>query len=253
MQKELLLFLLIFLLLFLSSLYFLGSIGAPFATINRTIQMSARSLTTSISDYYHEHLDQAQTIKAQREKIVALEKNHLLTHQFASTLFNLLQEQNSTFSVNPQLALIRTISYAKFSDMNRLWIEFNDFNRSKLYGVIYHEESAGIIINKNGEPLLLLNSDPQCTYAVYVGNNRAPGIVHGNGKNLMIVEYIPTFIPIAVGDDVITSGLDHLFFEGINVGKVIKIDMAQGFQRAIIKPYNATINPTFFHVITKVW
>lgn len=253
MQRELLLFLLIFLLLFLSSLYFLGSIQAPFLSVNRAIQNGAKTFTQSISSYYQAHIEQTQTIMDQRQKIIELERNHLLTHQFASTLYNLLQEQNSSLSFNPSLALIRTISYANFSDMNRLWVEFNEFNTSKLYGALYHEESAGIIINKNGQPLLLLNADPQCTYAVYVGSNKAPGIVRGNGKEKMIVDFIPTFIPIAVGDEVTTSGLDHLFFEGVKVGKVTHVDLAQGFQRATIKPYNVMINPSFFHVITKVW
>ena len=68
----------------------------------------------------------------------------------------------------------------------------------------------------------------------------------------MLVQYIPTWVGISVGDEVVTSGLDHLFFSGIKVGKVRSIELTGGYQNAVITPYYEGNDPDYFHVITKV-
>ena len=127
----------------------------------------------------------------------------------------------------------------------------DEYNSSKMYGLIYKENVAGIVINKNNRPLALLTSDPKCSISIYVmdKNERAPGIVHGNSDNQLIAEYIPTWIPIHKGDEVITSGLDNIFFAGLKVGVVTEVKLSQGYQQAIIDPYYKTNKPNYFYVI----
>ena len=83
----------------------------------------------------------------------------------------------------------------------------------------------------------------------YIGKKRAPGIVHGKNTEEMLVEFIPNWISIEVGEEVYTSGLDNLFFIGLKVGKVLEVTQSQGFQNAKIKPYFDVTKPEYFQVI----
>jgi rod shape-determining protein MreC len=126
-----------------------------------------------------------------------------------------------------------------------------DFNTSKVYGLVSGGVSAGIVTFKHDQPMALLNSDYKCSYTVFIGKKRAPGIVHGQNTKEMLVEFIPNWIKLEVGDEVYTSGLDNLFFAGLKVGKVLKITQSQGFQNALIEPYYDVTQPGYFHVIMK--
>ena len=80
----------------------------------------------------------------------------------------------------------------------------------------------------------------------------APGIVRGNNERRLIVDFIPTWIPISIGDEVLTSGLDQIFLAGLHVGKIISISRASGYQSAVVEPYFYAKKPAYFHIITKV-
>jgi rod shape-determining protein MreC len=111
---------------------------------------------------------------------------------------------------------------------------------------------AGIVIQHKGKPLALLNRDIKSSYAVQIGKNLAPGIVHGNnGKNL-VVKFIPAWFEVSQGDEVVTSGLDNIFFKGLKVGRVISITSSQGYQNAVVEPYYDSNNPNYFHMIKEV-
>jgi rod shape-determining protein MreC len=126
------------------------------------------------------------------------------------------------------------------------------FDPSEVYGLVHKESVAGIVVLQDGRPMALLNGALKSSYAVYVGENKAPGIVHGLNSKELIVEFIPTWIDIKEGDEVLTSGLDNLFFPGLKVGRVISIEQSQGYQNAIIAPYYNPSNPSYFHVIKKI-
>ena len=54
---------------------------------------------------------------------------------------------------------------------------------------------------------------------------------------------------IKKGDEVISSGLDKIFFKGLKVGKVISTSRSNGFQTAIVSPYYKSNDPSYFHII----
>ncbi len=242
----------LFVILLSSALYYGNFIQSPLRTITQNIKLGYHTASEYIANTFHEHFNQQMQIIQLKSELLKYEKNHLIMHQFATELNDLFQENNSSFKITPKVTLVRALSYAKFGDSNKLWLQMNDYNHSKIYGLVYMEHAAGIVINKEDKPLALLNDDYKCTYAVYVGKNLAPGIVHGQNEQNLIVNFIPTWIPISVGDEVITSGMDNLFFKGLKVGKVLSLHSSQGYQSAIIKPYYDAKDPSYFHVITKV-
>ena len=104
----------------------------------------------------------------------------------------------------------------------------------------------------NGKPLALLNRDIKSAYSVYIGKNHAPGIAHGNNDQHLIVDFIPTWYDIKKGDEVITSGLDNIFFKGLKVGRVLSVTSSQGYQNAVIEQYYKDNEPSYFHMIRKL-
>lgn len=252
MNKELLGFLFIFVAFFTGALYYTNTIQGPFISLVNGIKSSYLNVTTYIGEGIDEHFYQQETIQKLRVQNRLYEKNHLMMHQFANELNELFKENNTSLKLNPEVELVRALSYAKFGDTNKVWLQMHDFNSSKIYGLVHKELVAGIVISRHNKPLALLNGDVKSSYAVYVGEENAPGIVHGNnGKNL-VLDFIPTWMKIRVGDEVETSGLDQLFFKGLKVGRVISISQAQGYQNAIVEPYFDATQPEYFHVIKEV-
>jgi rod shape-determining protein MreC len=252
MNKKLSGFLLIFALLFGFALNYSSAVQTPILHYLNSVKYFYHSLLNSVSDTIDQHFFQKERIAALQEKLKIYEKTHLVSHQIASELNRLYQENNASFDSNPDVELVQGLSYATLGDINKVWLHMDDFNRSKIYGLTHKEQTAGIVISKNGEPLALLNSDPKCSYAVSIGDNSVPGIIHGTKKKEMLIEFIPSWMHIKVGDEVLTSGLDNLFFSNILVGKVTAISQSQGYQNAQVLPYFHEEKIGYFHVIKSI-
>ena len=252
MNKEVLGIFFLFAALFGAALFFSTGLQRPILAVTDSVKNSYHSLTTAIGQGYDEHFYQQKTIQELRKQLKLYEESHLILHQVATELNEMFIENNSTFKVLPHVELVRTISYAKFGDINRVWIDMPPFDPSEVYGLVHKESVAGIVVLQDGRPMALLNGALKSSYAVYVGENKAPGIVHGLNTKELIVEFIPTWIDIKEGDEVLTSGLDNLFFPGLKVGRIISIEQSQGYQNAIIEPYYNPSNPSYFHVIKKI-
>ncbi len=245
-------FLLIIALLLGFALNYNNTLQSPIISYLNNIKLFYHSALTQIQDAINQHFYQQEHIQALQKKLKLYEKNHLISHQIASELNKLYQENNATFKSNPDLTLVQGLSYVTLGDMNKIWLHMDDFNSSKIYGLLNKERVAGIVISKNNQPLALLNNDPKCSYAVYIGENKAPGIIHGKNQKEMLIEFIPSWIKINVGDEVVTSGLDNLFFSNILVGKVSAISKSQGYQNAVVTPYYNKTEIGFFHIIKRI-
>ncbi len=234
------------------ALYLSGFLQSPILRLTSALKLSYHEGTEAIAHAIEEHFSQQQTIRELREKNRFYELELQTLHQVADDYQKLLHEHNSSLSVNSDVSLVRALSYVRFGDPHKLWIRMETFNPKQVYGLLYRGYAAGIVVSNNGQPMALLNGDVKSSYAVNVGTNLAPGIVRGNNAKRFIVEFIPTWIPIAVGDEVSTSGLDKIFLSGLKVGKVVSISKAQGYQSAVVEPYFYGRNPAYFHVITQV-
>ncbi len=249
MNKELFSFLFISISLVIGALYYTNIIQAPFIESLNYIKKSYIDTLEFTQKKLYKHFNQANEIEILHDKLQNYENNHFVMQQLASEINDLFKTNNSSLSSNPRAELVRVISYEKFGNHNRLWININDYNSSKIYGLCYKELVAGIVVPKNNRPLALLNKDIKSTYAVHVGASLAPGIAQGNNDQNLIIKYIPAWFQIKEGDEVVTSGLDTTFFKGLKVGKVISISKTHGYQTAIVSPYYKSNNPNYFHMI----
>ncbi len=217
--------------------------------INNYILIRYMNAKKFINDTIDEHFQQQEEIKKLRVDNEKLKKSALLSIAFAGKLNEILKDNNLSI-YKPDVELARAISYANLNNYNRVWLDFNDFNKSKIYGLLYKGYAAGIAIEKNSHPLGLLLGDPSSIFSVYVGADKIPGVLQGNKKDIL-VKYIPLWKNPKVGDDVITSGLDGIFFQGVRVGKVIGVIVEESSKTVMVQPYVNLSIPTFLHVITK--
>jgi len=251
MNKELVGFLFLAFAIVIGVLKFTNWIQDPFIGALNGMKNIYHESVEGINSSIDEHFSQRDTIIKLEAENKKYRENNLLAQEFATELNAMFKEHNSDLKISPKVQLVKTLSYAKFGDINRVWLDMKDYNTSKVYGLVSEGVSAGIVTFKHNQPMALLNSDYKCSYTVYIGKKRAPGIVHGKNTKEMIVEFIPNWIKLEVGDEVYTSGLDNLFFTGLRVGKVLEITKSQGFQNALIEPYFDVTQPDYFHVIMK--
>lgn len=234
------------------ALYFTNLFQSPILYLTHTIKSTYLNGLESVQNGFDEHFNQQATIIDLRKKNRYYEKELLTLHQVADEYRNIIREENSTITTQPDIDLVRALSYVRFGDPHKLWIEMDHFDPKRVYGLLYRGYAAGIVVSKDNRPIALLNGDIKSSYAVNIGASVAPGIVRGNNTRRLIVEFIPTWIPISVGDEVLTSGLDRIFLSGLKVGKVISISRAQGYQSAVVEPYFYGKNPAYFHLIREV-
>ncbi len=252
MNKKLLGFFTLLFLLFWGTMNLENTVQKPLNQLLNALKNSYADTLDLITDTIDEHFFQADRIKKLKQALADCKENTLLLKQYKHQLKSLSELSDSNLSIDPRIKLVRAVSYAKFGDMNKVWLEVHDYNASKIYGLVYKEKVAGIVIPKDGMPLALLIRDPKSSYAVHIGKAKAPGIAHGNNDENIIVTYIPTWYNIKVGDEVISSGLDDIFFEGLKVGKVLSLTTSQGYQKAIVRPYYRQKNLDYFYMIEKV-
>ncbi|MBE2985478.1 rod shape-determining protein MreC [Campylobacter sp. RM9344] len=207
-------------------------------------------IAKNLKDKINEHFRQVAEIKSLREQNAELERSAMLLSTFANELNEILKDKNAT-AYAPKVRLVKGLSYANIGDYNKIWItEFEGYDPNKIYGLIYQGKSAGVVIQKDGKPLALLQNDPKSLFSVYIGNDKIPGIAHGN-KNGILIKFIPQWLRPKIGDEVFTSGLDGAFFSGVPVGKVSEIFDESLYQSVLVEPYAQINIPSYLYVVTK--
>lgn len=232
------------------SFYYGGLIKKNVMSISNYAIYSIYNFKNYLSNEIQEHFNQAREIEYLREKNKELEKNSILASTFANELNRLLEDKNSSKYI-PRISLARAVSYVQINDYKKIWLDLQGYLGNKSRGLIYNGYSAGILINKDNRPMGLLQGDDKCVFSVYIGKDKIPAILQGeNGKT--IINFIPKWANIKIGDEVLTSGLDDIFFSGIPVGKIESIIDKDMYQLAHIKTY-ANINiPSYFYVVDDI-
>ncbi|NPA73611.1 MAG: rod shape-determining protein MreC [Epsilonproteobacteria bacterium] len=226
---------------------------------NAVIKEPILDITLGIKSYYVELLDdlknfkdkyisQKESIQRLKEEVKALRKTALLSSAFAAKLNSLLKDKSEIYT--PELNITRAVSYVDLANYNRVWTDFEGLKKDKIFGLLYQGYSAGIVVNKDGRAMGLLQGDDKCIFSVYIGEKKLPGVIFGD-KNDMIIRYIPSWMKVKIGDEVYTSGLDNIFFEGIKVGKITKVLNEESYTSAVVQPYAKVAVPGFFHIVTK--
>jgi rod shape-determining protein MreC len=215
------------------------------------IKQNYKSFTQEIEDKGHSYL-------LQQESIEKLSKENRILRKRLLEQTHYIKQVKDIYEVLPRLsklpvhniALTSTISYVKLNSFSQIILtKPKRLSEKKIYGLMQDSVVAGIARLKNNQLYGYLTSDPKCRFSVFVGKEQAPGIAIGMEKNIMIVKFIPKWHKIKKGDKVLTSGLDNIFFAGLPVGIVTKVDIHSAYKVAYIKTYADVFHPKVFFLI----
>jgi len=78
-----------------------------------------------------------------------------------------------------------------------------------------------------------LITNPDASVGVILESSRTPGVLKGTGDLLLDLNYINNSVPAAVGEIVLSSGLDGIFPKGLVIGKVVDSQKGKGVFRSI--------------------
>ncbi len=216
------------------------------------IKQNYKAFTQDIEDKGHSYL-------FQKESIEKLSKENRILRKRLLAQTHYIKQVKDIYKVLPRLsklpyhniALTSTISYVKLNSFSQIILtKPKGLKEKKIYGLMQDSVVAGIAQIKHNQLYGYLTSDPMCRFAVFVGDEHAPGIAMGLEKNQMIVKFIPKWHKIKEGDPVETSGLDNIFFQGLPVGIVTKVETQSAYKVAYIKTYADLYHPKVFFLIT---
>jgi len=238
-------------LLFIAFLFLSFNYSSPFKSqvlsISNGVKLFFIEQYDRVSGNIQRHFRQKEQIKSLQKEVETLRSPAQLSTLFATKLNQFLDEANLT-SYNPSLNLSRVIAYEELDNPFRIWIDIQDFDKNRTYGLIHKGFTAGLVYSKFDKPLAHLQLDKKVVFSVLIGSNKLLGVLFGNEKNLLI-KYIPIHSDIKIGDEVITSGSDNLFYEGIKVGKIIDIKTKDIYKVATVEPYMKVKKPNFFYIV----
>jgi rod shape-determining protein MreC len=82
---------------------------------------------------------------------------------------------------------------------------------------------------------VILVTNINSSVAVRIQSTRAEGILVGRGDDKCYLKYIPQDVKVAVGDAIITSGLDGIYPKGLLAGHVTQVTREQGEMFSVIE------------------
>ena len=204
----------------------------------------------SLSETIEKYFNNVTTIDRLQKDNNELKQYKILyqtTQKRLDTIKKFISEMDINIINSHNVKLAKVLSYINFKDFTKVWLDLPKVDDTIL-GLIIEDYAAGIVINNNGKSVALLNGNEKCTYAVFIGEEKVPGIIaSASNKRHLEVQYIPIWVDIKKGDEVITSGMDNIFFEGLRVGKVLSVEKKQDMQIATISPYANVLEKKYFY------
>ncbi|MCB9096988.1 MAG: rod shape-determining protein MreC [Arcobacter sp.] len=244
-----LLFLFLFIIASLSYLFEVDEILVKKFSFFNDLKISYINKAISISTSIEKYFNQAETIERLRDENKELKEYKILYSATKKQLDSIKEFliHVEIPEIRPEIELVKVLSYINFNDFTKVWLDKVPQD-DRILGLITENSAAGIIVNKNGRSVGLLNGNKDCSYAVFIGGNKSPGIITSgeNGSELEI-KYIPIWSEINKGDEVITSGMDNIFFEGLKVGIVTEVINSAEMKIAKVKPYVNVLKKKYFY------
>ncbi len=202
--------------------------------------------------------DKSQSYIFQKESIEKLSRENRILRKRLLEQTHYIKQIKNIYDVLPKLSrlpvhnisITETISYVKLNSFSQIILtKPKGLTEETLYGLIQGTVVAGTAQVHNNQLYGYLTSDEKCRFSVFLGKEKAPGIAIGMDTNAMIIKFIPKWHKIEVGDEVVTSGLDDIFFADIPVGVVTKVEIQSSYKVAHIKTYSDIFHPKTFFLI----
>ncbi len=241
MFKKLFLWIISIAIVFFVSLKIGNTVHTQLLNLGDYVKIFILNTSEKMGAYWKEYFNQADEIKYLREQLKYIEKTSLrnIALEAENRHIRDILKSHENLYMNSDIHLVKVLSYAELGNYRKVWLEHNlqDLPEGKIFGLSLDNTAVGIAIVTEKRLLGVFNGDQNSVYSVYIGKNKVPGIIKTQkGKENIFANYIPSWLQVGIGDEVITSGLDGIFFEGIRVGKVVSLESSRGYFIAEIKP-----------------
>jgi rod shape-determining protein MreC len=224
-----------------------------FSKLTLPIKEAYLNFTNQTTEKFEKHTSQAKRISELKKENILLRK---YLYQQKMTINQLQQYSHSRFKKyesDENVLQVQTISYKKMNDFSSIYLSNHEkLKNDKIYGLIQKNVAAGIAIKNDNLLEGILLSNEKCKFSTFIGEKRMPGIAKGIDEKTMEINFIPKWSKIAIGDKVVTSGLDNIFLANIPVGTVKKILTRSTYKTAIIETYANVLHPEYFYLVKKV-
>lgn len=206
--------------------------------LSDAVKIGILNLNNNFTNIITRYFNQVQKIKDLTNQLADKEKLQYSYEALREEYYLLLQALESQPSAM-QIVLSRTISYVEMNNYTKVWLEQKNISKQRedvIFGLISENKAAGIALVQNGRLMGYLNGNEKCSYSVMIGDNKSPGVAKYDLNKGFVVDYIPLYPKVEVGERVVTSGFDEIFYSGILVGVVESVEEQQGYQIARVKP-----------------
>lgn len=211
------------------------------------------SISESVINSIEMHFNQAATIAQLQSRIHIYEQQAIRSVHLKEKLDTLSNTKIFEHNLSIKLTPVKALAYAQMGDFYKIRINFDHKDENKIYGLIQNQYAAGIVISQKNHAIALLNGHDKCGYSVFIGEAKAPGIIKGRKKGEeILVDFIPAWVDVETGDEVVTSGLDNIFFADLKVGRVTSVEQVQGYKTATVKPYANALDPKYYWLIEEL-
>jgi len=226
-----------------------------FAFISIPIKRAYLHITNTISNGIERYISQSDAVDNLKQENIILRKYLYNQQMTINQLEDYSKSKVQKYDKNDNIAHIQTLSYKKLNDFSYIYLTNLDnieLSEDKIYGLIQKNVVAGIAIKKDNRLEGILLSNEKCQFSTFIGDKKMPGIAKGIDEKRMEINFIPKWSKIAVGDKVVTSGLDNIFLANIPVGVVSKVLTRSTYKTAIINTYADILHPNYFYLVKKV-
>jgi rod shape-determining protein MreC len=217
------------------------------------IKSTYKQVYKNTSSYINKYFNQANIINTLQEQN-NINNEYKLKYLISRYELEKLQNILLTTAKKPNVKYVEILSYENLNDFSKVILDTNEKLDTNILALATKDGySAGIVLEENNQIVAYLNQNEKCNYAVFIGDNNAPGITSGQYKNSknIVIKHIPKWHKISLHDKVYTSGMDNIFPKGINVGKVIQVILNENTQTAIIQTSKNVLSDNYFYIIKR--
>jgi len=137
-----------------------------------------------------------------------------------------------------ELRAARVVYLDRRSDLRTLVLEVGARGARRDQPVVAETGLVGRVIETAGRyAKVQLVTDRAAAVAVQLEAARRQGVLHGAGPGRLEVDYVPRQVEVAVGDRVVTAGVDGVYPRGLAVGVVASVEPGnEMFHRVEVEP-----------------
>jgi rod shape-determining protein MreC len=209
-----------------------------FAEVQRVsshVVTSVRGVWTGYVDLRHARVENEDLKRRLADAQIEIQQERALADQ-SRTLQQLLELRDHT-ALKTTAAQI--IGAAATPDFRTLTIDkgSRDGLRRDM-AVIAPAGVVGRVVVPSGRAAKVqLLVDRNAAAGVVIERSRAQGVVVGSDNGQLLMDYVPETSDVAVGDRVVTSGIDGIFPKGFVVGRVETVEKTgPEYKRIVVKP-----------------